>query len=57
VVSPTGAFDPLAKAEVFEAIRHNGERRNFLVPTASLTPEQTQALDDDPRMFEGPDDE
>ena len=57
VVSPTGAFDPLAEPEVFEAIRPNGERRNFLVPTASLTPEQAQVLDDDPGMFEGTDDE
>jgi len=52
VVSPTGAFDPLAEGEVFEAIRPNGERRNFLVPAATLTPEQAAALDD-PRMFEG----
>lgn len=57
VVSRTGAFDPLADAEVFEAIRPNGERRNFLVPATSLTPEQAAVLDDDPCMFEGTDDE
>lgn len=55
VVSPTGAFDPRAEAEVFEAIRPNGEHRNFLVPTATLTPEQAAALDTG--IFEGPDDE
>ncbi|MDN4161077.1 DUF3375 family protein [Nocardioides abyssi] len=57
VVSRTGAFDPFAEAEVFEAIRPNGERRNFLVPAATLTPDQAAALDDDTRTLEGTDDE
>jgi hypothetical protein len=57
VVSRTGAFDPFAEAEVFEAIRPNGERRNFLVPAATLTPDQAAALDDETRTLEGTDDE
>lgn len=55
VVSPTGAFDAHAEAEVFEAIRPNGEHRNFLVPAARLTPEQAATLDNI-RLFEGTDD-
>ena len=55
--STSRAISSTTKPEVFEAIRPNGERRNFLVPTASLTPEQAQVLDDDPGMFEGTDDE
>jgi hypothetical protein len=44
VVSRIDALKDDAGAEVFEAIRPNGERRNFLVPRVSLTSAEVAAL-------------
>ena len=44
VVSRVDALQDDTGVEVFEAIRPNGERRNFLVPSVSLTPAEAAAL-------------
>jgi hypothetical protein len=45
VVNGIGALRDDAGPEVFEAIRPDGNRRNFLVPAITLTPGEVATLD------------
>lgn len=44
LIAQAGAFRDGSEVEVFEAIRPRGDRRNFLVPVASLTRAEAAAL-------------
>lgn len=44
VVSRVDALNDDTGVEIYEAIRPNGDRRNFLVPTVSLTRTEAAAL-------------
>lgn len=48
VVARTDALDRAVGTEVFDAIRPNGERRSFNVPTVSLSPVEVAALRGEP---------